>query len=278
MEGSNENENFHLWEVPSWDVNNFDQFLTNWNPINFGAPFSGNWASLEPELTADFEPDVQFDVSGEGSLLTTTHYNQVLSPLASGPTFMTGAVFPATQCDSLWGSSLGGSSTCTSPSDSWTWNVPPLSPDPLALHSPFACAPPTTSPGASTSLLVDYASSMAGYTGDGLGEPETCIPTAGAEAPRPSQATTTPRDLTMADCPPGVSSRKWRYLIRPEHCPGCPMGFPFKTDLGKHMAARHPDLALAYGVPLKMFVCRWCGRAFKRKDHHDRHLKKKHGG
>ncbi|AEO66537.1 uncharacterized protein THITE_2170317 [Thermothielavioides terrestris NRRL 8126] len=81
----------------------------------------------------------------------------------------------------------------------------------------------------------------------------------------------------MEDRPPGVSSRKWRYQIRPERCPICGKGHPFKAELNKHIASRHPERAAEYKVSTARRICEWCGRSYARKDHLTRHLTRKHG-
>jgi uncharacterized Zn-finger protein len=92
-----------------------------------------------------------------------------------------------------------------------------------------------------------------------------------------TQAAISDTTLTMEDKPPDLTARKWRLQIRPEKCPVCNKGHTFKTELNKHIASCHRDVAANFGVSTEPYVCELCHQKCTRKDRLVRHMKNKHG-
>lgn len=64
---------------------------------------------------------------------------------------------------------------------------------------------------------------------------------------------------------------------RPEKCTECGEGFPFTSELKRHIKTRHPDEATPkYGLSTERFFCKLCPRSYKRRERLRRHEREKH--
>jgi hypothetical protein len=210
-----------------------------------------------PDLIMDFRDIMTLDHSQTEPALTTA----LTSPSSSGDITQT-----PSSGDFNFNSSPG------------LWEIPYLSPNSLMEQSPQAyfAVPHRPIINAGVPHFVTGQLNSSPCMGDGIAPKAlTTAPTSSIHQSL-AQTATEPRQLTMEDRPPGISSREWRKIIKPEKCPKCPMGFPYKHDLNKHIVARHRQIAAKRKLSLERHACKWCPGMFARKDHLKRHLTKEH--
>lgn len=73
-------------------------------------------------------------------------------------------------------------------------------------------------------------------------------------------------ELTVA------SSRQLRQQDKPEKCPICSKGHPYRRELIEHINVYHSDDASRLGVKKTRPVCQYCKKSFARKCNRKRHL------
>jgi hypothetical protein len=91
--------------------------------------------------------------------------------------------------------------------------------------------------------------------------------------PEASALTSTPLQQRRRS---GTPARERRKKEKPTECPVCDKGFPYKSDMDRHILTNHPERALEFGVSTVRPACLICGRTFSRKDHKTRHDRRVH--
>ncbi|KAK3306736.1 uncharacterized protein B0T15DRAFT_510088 [Chaetomium strumarium] len=178
------------------------------------------------------------------------------------------------------GSGYSPSSMETGFPSPWTpWETPCVSPDLLGLQSPHPYRRSPQGDFSNTPLYLQDPMTSIIHTELESVAYETPIELSGTSAFTQSspQAAVPDTTLTMEDKPPNLTSRKWRLQTRPVKCPVCNKGHTYSTELNKHIAARHRDVAASIGVSIERYVCELCHQVCTRKDRLVRHLKNKHG-
>lgn len=171
---------------------------------------------------------------------------------------------------------------------------PSISPYAVSRESGFPCSvsPPTAweTPRQAPYLLPETASlqgfpygspnNMSLYAVSTLthydGGLDAAVQPAGAQKRR-CRATTTRKSPELHGRPAGISAREWRYLTRPDECPVCSKGHPYRGEVKRHIVSNHPERAAEFQLSTERFECRRCGKSYGRKDRLLRHLTDKHG-
>ncbi|KAK3984708.1 hypothetical protein QBC44DRAFT_9416 [Cladorrhinum sp. PSN332] len=74
-----------------------------------------------------------------------------------------------------------------------------------------------------------------------------------------------------------ISARERCKQERPVKCPICNKGFPYVTDMNKHVVVHHREQAPGLGISTDRPACHICDKTFARKDHLARHRQRAHG-
>jgi len=258
-------------EWPSWNNDSFNEVPWNDNPNTFEYNcITAGCLPLTPEFPDSSQflltPNAQADGSSLGSASKSTDYVPQLDAPWSQPTAMMNIFSPI--------SSDG--TTLTSPSLDFDFNSPVMD---------------TTWPQSGVAQLDNVASVRedSNFNAAAIAPMDTVrqpplLPAAESspwdrvqQGPQPSVTDLRVRLLTMADRPPGISSRKWRKEIKPERCPVCQAGHTYQSELEKHILVHHAELAATYGISTEPYVCKWCHKSYTRGDRLTRHLTQKHG-
>jgi hypothetical protein len=256
-------------EWPSWNDDSFNEVQWNDNPNTFEYSYiTADCLSLTPEFLDSTQflltPNAQADGSPWGSTSQPTDYVLQLDSPWSQPTAMMDSISPVSSDGTTW-TSPSLESDFNSPVMDTTWSqsgVAQLNKVEWVKEDSNCNATATTVMGTVPQPPLLPATEISPW--DGV-----------QQAPQPSA--TGQKLLTMDDLPPGYSSRKWRMEHRPERCPVCQKGHSYKSELKKHILARHPELAAEYGIRTARYDCKWCDKSYTRADRLTRHLTQKHG-
>lgn len=91
--------------------------------------------------------------------------------------------------------------------------------------------------------------------------------------PEASALKSTPPQQRRCSGPP---ARERRKIEKPIKCQVCGKGFPYKSDMDRHILANHPERAPEFSVSTLRHTCLLCGATFARKDHKVRHDQRIH--
>ncbi|KAK4235580.1 hypothetical protein C8A03DRAFT_36553 [Achaetomium macrosporum] len=272
------------WECPdwfSWDGNNLNHIIDSVLENFENAGLNDTWLADRLPNTAT-TTGAQFKDLNLTGLLPDVLVLEEYSIHTDPPELQSPRLTGAFSTNGSSGSGYSPSSIETGFPSPWTpWETPCVTPEMLKSQSPpTPLSNLSTAQGDSMDTPPCVEDCMTSNVHAGYG-PICKMPikfpgTSVVQQP-PPQAAVTDTTLTMEDKPPGVSSRAWRYQIRPEKCPICGKGHTFRSELEKHVAAKHPDVAPDLGVSTKRHVCDLCQESLARNDHLVRHKKNKHG-
>jgi hypothetical protein len=276
----------------AWDAANLEGI--RWNQVPSGDP---TFHGLSDEPTPDATPQTQttnlqhnhlvlggkdpihgvpnlHDIPGLDDIMDFDDIMTLDYPQTE-PALTTALTSPSSSGDITQTPSSGDFNFNSSPD---LWEIPYLSPKLLMEQSPQAdfAVPQRPIINAGVPHFVTGQLNSSPYMGNGIAPKALTMGPTSSIHQSLAQTTTEPRKLTLEDRPPGISSREWHKIIRPEKCPTCPMGFPYKHDLNKHIVARHRQVAAKRKLSLERHACKWCPGTFARKDHLMRHLTREH--